>query len=161
MLGSISGSLSVVVGSLKVVIFILLVGLLVIGLIFITLNVEFPRDSKLDARSKFASLSLHISLSCLRITDSKSFCLDRIELISVIRSLVMSTRVAISAFNPSNCDTDGSVSSLTLLQTSFVDASHEGFTSFGSRFIKLSNFNFRFSSASSLCITSFFDNKST
>ena len=58
MLGSISGSLSVVVGSLKVVIFILLVGLLVIGLIFITLNVEFPRDSKLDARSKFASLSL-------------------------------------------------------------------------------------------------------
>ena len=56
MLGSISGSLSVVVGSLKVVIFILLVGLLVIGLIFITLNVEFPRDSKLDARSKFASL---------------------------------------------------------------------------------------------------------
>ena len=52
MLGSISGSLSVVVGSLKVVIFILLVGLLVIGLIFIIAEIDKISDS---SKSKNAS----------------------------------------------------------------------------------------------------------
>ena len=81
MLGSITRSLSIVVGSLEVIRFVLLVELLVIGLLFINSNIEFSRDSKLDVRSKFSLLSLHISLSCLRITDSKSFSLDRTELI--------------------------------------------------------------------------------
>ena len=62
--------------------------LLITELLSITLDINFSKDNNIDVRKAFSSLSLQIASSCLRMTDTRSFCLDRRESISDTKSLL-------------------------------------------------------------------------